>query len=350
MTVLTVLGSTPLDDFLDDSNSATTTGELLQRVGLFGSLFGVMLLAGLIVFLTVVHRGPRREVATLLRLIALAGGFTVVGASLEIAGVASIGALSWTGALTDSTGSAAMMRLLAGLIVVLGFFDDSLPIEDSDSTDTPEDQLGSNDPDPNDPDPNDPDPNDAAEDEPDVHWIPSSASAFGLAGAIVGVLSFGFDGHTVAEGPRVIHAVVNLAHVAAGSVWFGGIVGLVVVGVLRRSTTRSTALMIIRFSSVATVATIVVTLAGSLMTLLIIDGFGDLTGTDWGRLLLVKVAAVGVAASIGAYNHFVVVPRLGNAETGADMEARARGTIAVEAAVLLFVVALAVLLTSASTN
>jgi copper transport protein len=181
-----------------------------------------------------------------------------------------------------------------------------------------------------------------------VRWIPAAASAFGFVGAAIGVLSFWFDGHTVSRGPRAVHSIVNLAHVSAGSVWFGGIVGLVVVGLLRRSRRHSTAPDIIRFSSLATIALIVVTLAGALMTVFVIDGFDDLTGTDWGRILLVKVGAVGVTVAIGAYNHFVVVPALERSDES-DMTKRARSTITVEAAVLALVVALTVFLTTAST-
>ena len=163
-------------------------------------------------------------------------------------------------------------------------------------------------------------------------------------------MSFWFDGHTVTEGPRVVHAVIDVAHVLAGSVWFGGLVALVLIGLLRRAGGPSMAPLVVRFSSIAAAALIIVALAGSLMTLFIIDGFGDLTGTPWGRLLLVKLGAVVLTVLFGAYNHFVVVPALERADVAVDMEARARLTITVEAVILVFVVALTVLLTSASTN
>jgi copper transport protein len=326
-------GSTPLDDFLN-SPSATDTGELLQRIGLFGSLFGVVLSTGLIAFLVTAHRGRPREVAVILRLVGLAGAVMLVGAAIELAGVAAVGDLGWAKALREETGLAPTMRLLGGLLIVfgagrseqtvaLGIFDHKAPIRAA-RRDAP-----------------------SGTDAP-VRWNP--ASAFEFVGASLGLLSFWFDGHTISRGPRVIHSVVNLAHVSAGSVWFGGIVGIVVVGVLRRPTRESSAPDILRFSSVATVALIVVTLAGSLMTLFVIDGFNELTGTDWGRLLLVKVAAVGITASIGGYNHFVVVPALERPDDADAMSDRARATVTVEAVILTFVVAITVFLTSASTN
>jgi copper transport protein len=330
--VSSLVGSTPLDDFLNESS--TDTGELLVRIGLFGSLFGVLLATGLIAFLAVTHRGRQREVAVILRVVGYAGALMLVGAAIEVAGVAAIADLSWVDALTYRTGRAAMMRLLGGLLivlgagrseqtVVLGFVDHRGRIDEA-RQQAPSDS-------------------DAL-----VRWLPSSAFCF--VGAALGLLSFGSDGHTVSRGPRVIHALVNLAHVSAGSVWFGGIVGLVIVGLLRRSTRESSAPDVLRFSSIATVALIVVWLAGSLMTLFVIDGFGDLTGTDWGRLLLLKVAAVGVAAAIGGYNHFVVVPALERSDDADAMVGRARSTVSVEAVVLVFVVAVTVFLTTASTN
>lgn len=316
------VASTPLDDFL--SESSADSGELLQRIGLFGSLFGVTLAVGLLVFLIVVHRGNRAEVAVILRLLALAGGAMLLGAAVELAGVASIGDLSWSDALTDDTGSAPMMRLLGGVLVLLGLFEHTVPVDGADGTDGADGLDG------------------------DVRWVPASASAFGIVGAIVGVVSFWFDGHTVTRGVRVVHAIVDLVHVTAGGVWFGGIVGLCVVGLLRRG--ESIAPVILRFSPVASIALVLVALAGSLMTLMVVDDLGDLTGTEWGRLLLVKLAAVGATALVGAYNHFVVVPALEQSPSSASASARARAAIAVEAVLLTFVVAVTVFLTGASIN
>ncbi len=327
-----LVGSTPLEDFLNDSSTAT--GELLERIGLFGSLSGVLLATGLIAFLAVAHRGRHREVVVILRVVGYAGAVMLVGAAIEVAGVASIADLGWFDALTYPTGRAAMMRMLGGLLIVLGASRSEQTIvlgavDRKGRIDTAKLQA----------------PSDA---DALVRWLPSSAFAF--VGAALGLLSFGSDGHTVSRGPRLVHALVNLAHVSAAGVWFGGIVGLVIVGLLRRSTRESSAPDVLRFSSIATIALIAVTLAGSLMTWFVIDGFGDLTGSAWGRFLLLKVAAVGTAAAIGGYNHFVVVPALERSDDADAMIGRARTTVSVEAVVLAFVVAVTVFLTTASTN
>jgi copper transport protein len=289
-----------------------------------GSLVGITVSIGLLVFLASVYTGRRSEIATLIRVVAGAGAVVAVGAAVELAGVATVGDIDWVEALTDGSGSAPMMRLLAGLLILLGLFDHSVPVDP--------DQVGE------------------VDDTTVVRWVPASASAFAMVGVVVGAASFSFDGHTVTEGPRVVHAAVNFVHVIAAGVWFGGVVGLVVIGVLRRGVAGATAPLVIRFSTVATAALIGVILAGALMTLMIVDGPGDLTSTEWGRLLLVKTGLVAVVAAIGGYNHFVVVPALERDDTAGQANARARRTVRVEAVLLLGVAVLTVFLTSASTN
>jgi copper transport protein len=323
MTPSVAVASTPLDEFLDQSSASTDTGELLQRIGLTGSLVGITASIGLLVYLAAVHTGRRREIASLIRVTAAAGAVVALGATVELAGVATVSDLDWVDALTDGSGSAPMMRLLAGLLVLLGLFDHAVPA--------------------------DPDHAGAVDDDTIMRWVPASASAFAMVGVVVGAASFWFDGHTVTEGPRVIHAGTNFVHVLAGGVWFGGIVGLAVVGVIRRGRSDSIAPLLIRFSGIASVALVLVVLAGSLMTLMIIDGIGDLTSTDWGRVLLVKTGFVVVVAAIGGYNHFVVVPALGRGADADATVARARWTVRVEAVLLLCVAVITVTLTTAST-
>lgn len=335
-------GSTPLDDFLDDAGSSTETGEMLQRVGLLGSLNGILLATGVLVFLAIVYRGRLGEIRIMLRIAGAAGLAALLGAAVEIAGVASISDASWSDALTSSPGSAPMMRLLAGVLIVLGLFEHTVPADgtrvdldvvvDVGSVESNESE-GDDDGGPG-----------------EVRWVPSSASAFGMGGVIVGVLSFAFDGHTVTEGPRAVHALVDVVHVTAASTWFGGIVALVVLAMIRGRSGTPLASLVVRFSSVATVALVAVALAGSGMSLMIVDGLGDYTGTDWGRVLLLKLGATGVAVAIGAYNHFAVVPAIAADPDGAAIARRARTAITIEALVLLFVAVATVFLVEASTT
>jgi putative copper export protein len=85
------------------------------------------------------------------------------------------------------------------------------------------------------------------------------------------------------------------------------------------------------------------------MAVLVLDAIGDLTGTPWGRALLVKTAAVSVAAAAGGYNHFRLLPVLEADPESRQVLARLRTTVTIEAGVLVLVAALTAWLVAAAT-
>jgi copper transport protein len=316
--------SSPIDDFLADTDTSTATAERLEAIGLGLSLFGSVLALGVLVFVLLVHRGPRREIVRLLQLVVAGGVLMVLGGVIESVGTARLLDAGWWDTLVDGTVPGAMLRTLGGLLVVVGIAVERPVTGDSHDAAPPS----------------------------DVRWTPALAHGFALNGVAFGAVSFSFDGHTVTEGPRLAHAALDLIHVTAGGIWFGGIIALAFVALTRRAGVRP---MLVRFAPVATVALVVVAIAGASMTLFIVDAPGDLTGTPWGRRYLLKVGLVGAAALLGAHHHFRVVPRLRatDDETADPEDAAAfpvRGTLAVEAVVLAAVVVTTVLLVRASTH
>ncbi|NNE73446.1 MAG: CopD family protein, partial [Acidimicrobiales bacterium] len=165
------------------------------------------------------------------------------------------------------------------------------------------------------------------------------------------VVSFWFDGHTASEGPRIVHAAVNSVHVVAAAVWAGGVVALLAVVVGRRRGGEATraAELVVRFSSVAAVALASVVVAGVVMAVFVLDSFGELTSTEWGKLLLLKTAAVGIAALLGAHNHFRLRPRFEAAPDDTRLETELRTNLIVEAVALTFVVVTTAWLVGAAT-
>jgi copper transport protein len=85
------------------------------------------------------------------------------------------------------------------------------------------------------------------------------------------------------------------------------------------------------------------------MAVIVLDSFGDLTGTEWGRVLLLKSAAVAVAAALGAYNHFRLVPAIDAEPKSEQLAAQLRSTVTAEAIVLVFVVVVTATLVAAAT-
>ena len=162
--------------------------------------------------------------------------------------------------------------------------------------------------------------------------------------------SYAFDGHTVTEGDRLVTAGVNAIHVAGGAVWVGGLVMFVsILRRRRRSGADLEALPIaLRFSVVATVALVAVGGAGIVLAVTILDSLSELWSTPWGQLLLVKTFVVGLAVSVGAYNHFELIPRLNKSTSKVAISTELQLVVTVEAVLLLITLVLTAFLVGAA--
>jgi copper transport protein len=136
-------------------------------------------------------------------------------------------------------------------------------------------------------------------------WLAVLGAVLVGAGQVAG-------GHSNTVEPRWLVVTADVAHLAAAATWVGGVVAM---GLLLRARRRDgrdldAALMGARFSVVAAVSVAVVGVAGVVLAAGILDRPAQLWESSWGLLLLAKVGVVAVVATIGAYNHFQVVPRL----------------------------------------
>ena len=182
-------------------------------------------------------------------------------------------------------------------------------------------------------------------------WVPDRSSAIAFVGCGAAVVSFWFDGHTVSKGFRPLHAVANSVHVIAGSVWLGGVVAMAILlwARHRRGVAPGALDLVVRFSSVATVALAAVVVAGLIMAVSVLDSFGGLTGSQWGQVLLLKTAAAGLALVGGAYNHYRLLPALEAAPDDAQLHEQVRSVVTAEAIMLSFVVIVTASLVASAT-
>lgn len=324
--------------FAEVSEGETTAD--IGRLVLFPSAVAAI---GVLVFAGWAFAGRPDELATLIRLVRWLGVGVVLGATIEIVGLETI--VGGLGALFDETaGWAAMARLLGGVLLVIGAVA-VLPSSSSPRVGSPRSLSSATRVD----DPPTPQLDQAP---PTVaRWSPSGRNVLAVLGAVLIVGSFAFDGHTLSEGPRVVHALASVAHVAAAAVWCGGLVAFAVVLWRRhRDDAASSALeMTLRFSVAAMVSLAVAALAGVVMALFIESDLGSYVSTDWGRTLLIKLGLVAVAGTIGAYNHFVVLPSLERDPTSEAVLARARTAVTAEAALLVGAAVVSAFLVAAST-
>ena len=353
--------SVDLESFLDTDADTATGASWLFRLSRTLRLVGAVGVIGGAVFAAFVLRGNTRDVRAVLYWVRRAGLFVILGsvgaavaqaATLQSgwSGLWSPGA--WADTLWSSLGLAIVLRLVGGGLVMTGAkFDTRAATTGGDPVVAVKQlvSVGSG--------PRISGPSDAMEPpgtEPYVHdgdhaWHPSASPA-ALVGIALVVASFLFDGHTVSEGPRWLHAAANLIHVVTAATWAGGVAMLALV-IARRNrnnvATRSLQLAV-RFSVVATVALVAAGIAGVVLSVVILDSPSQLWSTPWGQLLLLKVALVAIAAAGGAYNHKVIVPELDRSPEDAGVAHRFRSVVTLEAVALVAVTITTALLIGSS--
>lgn len=138
-------------------------------------------------------------------------------------------------------------------------------------------------------------------------------------------------GHTRAYEPAALLVVTDALHLSAGAVWLGGLVGLALTLPAVAGRPRDGALLLSRFSTLAGGLLLALSLTGVLLGWRIVGSWDRLFGETYGRLLLVKVALVGVVALIAAWNRFRLVPRVTD---GVGHDDRRRGSGLVRRAVV----------------
>jgi len=127
------------------------------------------------------------------------------------------------------------------------------------------------------------------------------------------VLGLGFasglslSGHSAADaGSSALSELADWLHLAAATLWIGGLVQLAVVVWPAAPELRRTAF--IRFSRLATVLVAVLLGAGIYLSVLRLPHVHDLWSTGYGRVLLVKLGLVSVALAWGGLHKLVALP------------------------------------------
>jgi putative copper export protein len=178
--------------------------------------------------------------------------------------------------------------------------------------------------------------------EPRISW--RFAMATTLFCAVIPALS----GHSAGVNRFHVLAVgADALHVISAGAWLGTLSALVVVvrAAVKRGAVASDVLpgVVVAFSPLALLSAGTLVGTGLFATWLHVESLGGLFGSTYGRILLAKVALVGVAAGLGAYNWRRVTPRLGSPEgAGAFMSGTARSEIVMGLLVLLLTAILVV--------
>ena len=135
------------------------------------------------------------------------------------------------------------------------------------------------------------------------------AGAFGAAAACL--LVPGLAGHAGQTSPRGLSLAFDWFHLVAGSVWVGGLIGLVVLAATLPAARRVAALVVCvpRFSNVAFVSVLVLIGAGIGSAVQQMPTLASFWQTSYGKSLLVKIALLAAALLLAAVNLLRNVPR-----------------------------------------
>lgn len=185
---------------------------------------------------------------------------------------------------------------------------------------------------------------------PDLPWVPPLAAAGLLAGLPIAAHAWG-------SGPGAVLA--DWLHLLAASLWIGGLACLLVVllAVFRDrdpgAAAQAARALVPHASRMAALGLAVLLLTGLYGARMHVPGWQAAVGTDYGRILLLKILLVVPLAALGAVNRFGLRPRIEGFATGVGAAAGAprvlarfvglvRGEVALGAGILLVVTALTV--------
>jgi len=135
--------------------------------------------------------------------------------------------------------------------------------------------------------------------------------------AIVALGSMAWSGHAAASEAALgwVHRSSDIVHLVAGALWIAALVvltRLLLVSVKAPETAEQALAALERFSAIGAVVVSAIAVTG-LINLLAIVGIGGLTAalaTDYGRLLLLKLALFVMMLGIAGLNRWRLVPRL----------------------------------------
>ncbi len=332
-------------------SSDTDSAEMIATAGRWLVYVMILFTVGSLAYLVLVHRGTRREGRRIVFLIRRSAILVIVGSAMEwfaqlaVYGSGSIADVvspsAWGDLLSTSFALGTLCRIM-GAALVLRFVPIEVVSEDPIDYANLDDydlfgELAS--------------PSSVAtavvsEPETRLARVRVESGPLAFVGALLLVVSESFIGHTASVEPRALVLVSDAVHMLAAAVWVAGVwlLAWTFWQRTRRGESLDARLVATRFSITATWALVAVAISGTALGWAILGSPGRLFTTEFGRMLLIKVALVAVIGAIGLHNRRTLLPAL--EQPGIDV--RFYRTIIIESALFVAVLVATALLVVAN--
>ena len=178
-------------------------------------------------------------------------------------------------------------------------------------------------------------------------------AGLGVAGAVAAVCVIpAAAGHAAQTAPRGVAVGLDWLHVLSGSLWFGGLIGLLILWASQPVGKRVPALAVVvpRFSNMALVSVLLLLGTGVGAAVLHLPILSALWTTSYGTAILVKASLLAVAMLLGGVNQVRTRPRLvastTRPELGPGAASLLRVLVSAEVGVIIAIVLASAVLTS----
>lgn len=142
--------------------------------------------------------------------------------------------------------------------------------------------------------------------------------------AVAGTTTLALGGHAASESGHGLAMFSMTGHIAAASLWVGGLAGLAWLAFIRSNLLHLT---VRRFSRIALICATVVALSGVMSALVRVPDLATLASSSYGLVLLLKVLVLGLLITFGAMHRRRLLD--GNTFSRADFGKLATGELVI---------------------
>jgi copper resistance protein D len=156
-----------------------------------------------------------------------------------------------------------------------------------------------------------------------------------IVGAMAAATSFAWVGHVHGLVPNAAPSLLMCLHLLCVAFWMGALPPLLIVA--KSANTAQIAAAAARFGKLALRVVALLIAAGASLLIMLIGSAAQFWDSDYGRMMIVKLAAVAALLSLAAWNKLDLTPRLlrGDARAATRFRRSLLAEIAVGAMILL---------------